>query len=123
MPDGKRLYQLVNSYPVKVTEKTKVKTRFVITDNLYDHAFSVLSSITDARTKVVQFGSVYSSEVELIKGDYTVQLQIEHSDYKVLESNKTLALTLEAQLGEKSKKLTLPVYRGQSYFPPLSSLG
>ncbi len=112
MPDGKRLYQLVNTYTFKLSEKTKIKPYFSISDNLYDNPFAVLTQIKDSRGYIVQWGSVYPKEVELGKGDYMILLQVEHSEYKVLEKNKTMALGLEAQLGEKSKKLSLNVHRG-----------
>jgi tripeptidyl-peptidase-2 len=113
MPDGQRLYQLVNTYSFKISEKIKVKPFFPITDNLYDSPFSVLTAIFDSRKQPLQIGTVYAKEVELNKGDYTLQLQMEHSSYKVLDSHKSMALTLEVPLGDKLKKLTLEVDRGK----------
>ena len=112
MPDEKRLYQLVNSYPVKLAEKTKVTLSWIITDNLYDSAFSILYKVVDTHGQIYQFGTVYSEEVELRKGDYKVLLQIEHSDYKVLDAAKGFAMALDAQLSESSKTLKLNLYRG-----------
>lgn len=113
MPDGKRLYQLVNTYTFKLTEKTKIKPFWPITDNLYDTAMTSLSVILDSRQKLVQFGTCYAQESELEKGEYTAKLQLQHHDYKALEARKGFALTLEAQLSEKLKKLTLSVHRGR----------
>lgn len=113
MPDGKRLYQLLNTYSFSLSEKTKIKPCFSISGNLYDNPFAVLTQIKDSRGYIVQWGSVYPAEVELGKGEYKVLLQMEHSDYKVLQRNKGLALGLEAQLGEKSKKLSLNTHRGE----------
>lgn len=114
MPNDQRLYQLVNSYSFKLTEKTKIKPFFPTTDSLYDSPFGVLMAIFDARKQVLQFATVYSKEVELEKGDYTLKLQMEHTSYKILDGHKSMALTLEAALGEKSKKLTLEVDRGRN---------
>lgn len=112
MPNGQRLYQLVNTYSFKISEKTKIKPFFPITDSLYDSPFGVLTAIFDSRKQICQFATVYSKEIELDKGDYTLQLQMEHLSYKVLEGHKGMVLTLEASLGEKLKKLTLDVDRG-----------
>lgn len=117
MPDGKRLFQLVNTYPIKLADKTKVKPYFAMSDNLYDNGFAILTQVLDARKRVLQWGSVYPKEIELAKGDYTLLLQVEHADYKVLERMKSMAVGLEAQLGEKSKKLSLTVHRGAPATP------
>lgn len=112
MPNGKRLYQLVASYSFKLSEKTKITPTFPISENLYDNAFSALTTLLDSRKQIVQWASLYGEEKELGKGEYTMKLQIEHEDLKVLEAAKTLPLSLDAQLSEKSKKLSLNVYRG-----------
>ena len=112
MPNDERLYQLVNTYSFKLNEKTKIKPFFPITESLYDSPFGVLMAIFDSRKQVLQFATVYSREVELEKGEYTLQLQMEHTSYKVLDGHKGMVLTLEAALGEKSKKLSLDVDRG-----------
>lgn len=114
MPDEKRLYQLVNSYSFKIAEKTKIKPFFPITDSLYDSPFAVLTALFDSRKQLLQTGTVYSKEIELKKGDYTFQLELEHTSYKVLESLKGMALSIEAQLGDKLKKLSLDIDRGTS---------
>ncbi|MDG9427145.1 tripeptidyl peptidase II, partial [Streptococcus pneumoniae] len=67
-----------------------------------------------ARQQVLQFSTVYSREVELEKGEYNLKLQMEHSSYKVLDGHKNMVLTLEAALGEKLKKLSLEVDRGEN---------
>lgn len=112
MPNDQRLYQLVNSYSFKLTEKTKIKPFFPITESLYDSPFGVLTAIFDSQKQVTQFASVYSKEVELDKGDYTLKLQMEHASYKVLDGHKGMVLTLESALNEKLKKLSLEVDRG-----------
>lgn len=113
MPDGQRLYQLVNTYSFKLTEKTKIKISWPVLGNLYDVAMSALYVITDVNDRVMKFGGAYSSGVDLMKGDYTVKLQLQHSSHKALEALKDLQLSIAAQLGDKLKKLTLPVYAGQ----------
>ena len=112
MPDDKRLMQLVTTYSFKLSEKTKVTLSWPTTDNLYDSAFSVLSKLIDSHGQIVHFGSVYSSEKELNKGEYSVMLQLEHWEYKVLEAVKGLAIALDTQLSDKTKKLSLGCYRG-----------
>lgn len=112
MPDGRRLYQLVNSYSFKLTEKSKVKAFFPITESLYDSPFGMLMAIFDKQNQVSQFATVYAKEVELEKGEYTLKLQMENTSYKILDDHKNMALTLEIALGEKLKKLTLEVDRG-----------
>lgn len=116
MPDGNRLYQLVNSYSFKLTEKSKVKAFFPITESLYDSPFGMLMAIFDKQKQVTQFATVYAKEVELEKGEYTLKLQMEHTSFKVLENHKSMALTLEIALGEKLKKLTLDVDRGKKVY-------
>lgn len=114
MPNDQSLYQLVNAYSFKLSEKSKVKAVFPVTESLYDSPFGMLMAIFDKEKQVSQFATVYSKEVELEKGEYTLKLQIEHTDYKVLDGHKSMALTLETALGEKLKKLSLDVDRGEA---------
>lgn len=117
MPDGRRMYQLVNSYSFKLTEKSKVKAFFPITESLYDSPFGMLMAIFDKQKQVSQFATVYAKEVDLEKGEYTLKLQMEHTSYKILDGHKHMALTLDVALGEKLKKLTLEVDRGKPCLP------
>jgi tripeptidyl-peptidase-2 len=115
MPDGKRLFQLVNTYPIKLSEKLKVTPSWPIMDNLYDSAFSVLTTVKDPRGRIVKFASLYGSEVEMEKGEYTVNLQMQNSEYKILEALKNMPMTLSSKLPEKAAKLSLTVHRGSSH--------
>jgi Tripeptidyl peptidase II len=62
--------------------------------------------------------SVYSKEIELEKGDYTIKLQLVHPSHELLDKIKALPLIVDTKLAAKEKDLKLEIRRGNETHAP-----
>ncbi|ORZ30707.1 subtilase family-domain-containing protein [Catenaria anguillulae PL171] len=97
-PDTRQVYQLVQSYPLKVTDAASVSPRYEGIGNvLYDFpcdAYLVL--IHDAAGRLIATHDMYAKSIKLEKGgEYTIRTQIRHDAIGVLEKLKDLPLAVD----------------------------
>ncbi|KAI9217072.1 subtilase family-domain-containing protein [Blastocladiella britannica] len=96
-PDTRQVYQIVQSYPVKLTDAASVTPSLVgLSDVLYDAPYDAyLVHIHDAAGRLVVQHDMYPKAVKLDKGEYLVRVQIRHESVGVLEKLKDWPLALD----------------------------
>lgn len=109
LPNGKQVYELVNTYDWKAKAKGKVVVRCGTLQNvLYESAFgSQLYQVFDSNKKLVASGDCWPDATQLDKGAYTVKLHVRHDSVAALEKLKTMPVEVESSLG---KNISLTVY-------------
>ncbi|CEH13300.1 Tripeptidyl peptidase II [Ceraceosorus bombacis] len=110
LPAGGQINELVLTYPLEIKEeKAKVSYAVPLFNHLYDSAVPMLSQLFDGNKTRVEFNDVYSGSktVELMKGNYTLQVELLNPDVKVLEKLKNATLRVDTNLG---KDVSLDLY-------------
>lgn len=112
-PNGKQMHELVNTYPLTISEGGSVKVSWPTSSplsNLYDSAVPMLTAIYESATKkLVTFGDVYPKDKTLSKGEYIVKAQWLNTNPAALQNLKTATMKVDQSLS-KGKDITLEAY-------------
>ncbi|ODQ50372.1 subtilisin-like protein [Saitoella complicata NRRL Y-17804] len=112
LPNTKKQYELVLTYPFKQTEAGDVTASIPACGWMYDSAFGILMMVYDANKQLVSFGDVYRKGHKLEKGDHEFKIQIRHESFEALDKVKDTVLTLECGM-QKVKEVGLDVFEDQ----------
>lgn len=100
LPEGRIPHELVVEFPLKISDDGTYAINPAATMQPFAWASyeGFLWMILDADGRREHFGGYYGRDVELKKGDYTVQLQFRHEDASALEPMRTMPLFVDRRL-------------------------
>ncbi len=97
---GRQIYRLLLTYRFKQDAKGSVTPRLLSKDDLlYDStAGAHLWMLYDSNKRLITTDDIWPDAVSLEKGDYTLRVQIRNTDVELLDSLKSVLLSLDHSL-------------------------
>ena len=109
LPENRQGHELLLTYDVSQANDGPVTVRIPDLDGmLYDAPVdSLFWSLYDSNKRFIAANDMFADEITLPKGDYTLRLQLRHTDAAELESRKQLLLAVDRPL---TKPLTVRAF-------------
>jgi len=107
--EGKRVYDLVLEYALKLEEDGEVTPQaLLLNDRLYESVFEgQMIMIYDSNKRFVGSTDCWPTPLKMKKGEYVARLQVRHDDAPLLEKLKTMPLSIDRKL---EKPITIKAY-------------
>jgi tripeptidyl-peptidase-2 len=102
LPNGKYQNELRLTYAFDLNEENNdISLSTPLSQHLYDSAIPMLMQLYDVNKKRVKFGDVYVKQIDkLQRGSYTLEISLLHSSAQVLESLRSMTLSVDQKLSK-----------------------